>query len=183
MSFRSIECGSIQAVFSGRLAAAIGIVLLALATAMGAQIRVPLPGTPVPVTLQVLFVLLSGLLLGARAGAASQMLCLGAGIAGIPAFAGSGFGLSWLCGPTGGYLMAFPAAAFVTGALSGRRSVPVMAAASMAGLMAIYAGGTAWLMLSLRLTAAGAVSAGVLPFIGIDAAKAAVAVAAARAAR
>jgi biotin transport system substrate-specific component len=162
---------------------AAGVALFALATAAGAQVRIPLPGTPVPVTLQVLFVLLSGMILGARAGAASQILCLGAGIAGIPAFSGSGFGLAWLCGPTGGYLMAFPAAAFLAGLVSGRRSLPALAAGSLAGILTIYAGGMAWLAFSLHMSPAGAVAAGVLPFIAFDAAKAAVAVAVARTAR
>lgn len=183
MSFGSIESGTLPAVVSSRISVAAGVVLFALATAVGAQIRIPLPGTPVPVTLQVLFVLLSGLLLGARAGAASQLLCLGAGIAGVPAFAGSGFGLAWLCGPTGGYLMAFPAAAFLAGLVSRKGSVPALAAGSLAAVGTIYAGGAAWLAVSLEMSPAAAFTAGVLPFIGIDALKAAVAVAAARAGR
>ncbi|MFN2327253.1 MAG: biotin transporter BioY, partial [Gemmatimonadales bacterium] len=79
------------------------VAAFALATAFGAHVAVPL--TPVPVTLQTLFVVLAGAMLGPRLGAASQIAYLGMGIAGLPVFVG-GFGLAYLAGPTGGYLLA-----------------------------------------------------------------------------
>ena len=92
-------------------------------TAAAAQISLPLPFTAVPFTLQPMVVLLGGMALGPRLGMASQMLYLAAGIAGLPVFAASPMlppGPLRLLGPTGGYLMAYPFAAFVTGALAER---------------------------------------------------------------
>jgi biotin transport system substrate-specific component len=85
----------------------------ALLTAVGAQITIPL--LPVPFTLQTLFVLLSGAFLGARKGAAAQVAYLAAGAAGLPVFAGFSGTALHLLGPTGGYLLAFPGAAFLAG--------------------------------------------------------------------
>jgi biotin transport system substrate-specific component len=87
----------------------------ALLTAIGAQIIVPT--IPVPFTLQTFFVLLSGALLGPRKGAAAQMSYLAMGASGLPVFAGFTGGFPYLLGPTGGYLIAFPFAAWVTGML------------------------------------------------------------------
>lgn len=87
----------------------------ALLTAIGAQIFIPT--VPVPFTLQTFFVLLSGALLGPRKGAAAQMSYLAMGASGLPVFAGFAGGFPYLLGPTGGYLIAFPFAAWVTGML------------------------------------------------------------------
>jgi biotin transporter BioY len=96
---------------------AIGVVLGAAFVALAAQISVPLPGTPVPMTLQPLAVLLVGGLLGARLGAASMVLYLALGIAGLPVFTPTVplLGVARLLGPTGGYLLAYPVAAFAVG--------------------------------------------------------------------
>ncbi|MDQ3557294.1 MAG: biotin transporter BioY, partial [Gemmatimonadota bacterium] len=96
----------------------VAVALAAAATTVAAKLAVPLPGTPVPFTLQPLVVLLAGALLGARLGAASQTLYLLAGAAGLPIFAAGG-GVAYLFGPTGGYLLAYPAAAFLVGAMVG----------------------------------------------------------------
>jgi biotin transport system substrate-specific component len=85
------------------------------ATAMGAYIMIPLP--PVPITLQTLFVVLAGALLGGRLGALSQVVYLLLGIIGLPVFHGGKGGLGILLGPTGGYLVGFIAAAYVVGKL------------------------------------------------------------------
>src|SRR5437899_7752418 len=91
------------------------VIGFALLTCAGAKITIPLPFTRVPATLQTLPVLLAGALLGARAGAASQALYVGLGIAGLPVFALPGTGPGYLLGPTGGFLVGFVVAAFVTG--------------------------------------------------------------------
>src|SRR5690606_18563937 len=78
---------------------AIGVVVFAIATALSAKVQLSLPGTPVPFTFQPLVVLLAGALLGARMGAASQVLYLAAGTLGLPAFAFGG-GAAYLLGPT-----------------------------------------------------------------------------------
>ena len=96
----------------------LAIAATALATALLAQVAIPLPFTPVPVTGQTLAVLLSGALLGARGGALAQLSYLGAGALGLPLFAAGSFGALRLLGPTGGYLAAFPLAAWLVGRLA-----------------------------------------------------------------
>jgi biotin transport system substrate-specific component len=90
---------------------------LSLLTAVMAQIRIPLPYTPVPLTGQTFAVLLSGAVLGSRRGLASQALYLAAGVSGLPVFAGGSAGLAHLLGSTGGYLWSYPLAAGLVGLL------------------------------------------------------------------
>jgi biotin transport system substrate-specific component len=151
---------------------AVGIATFALLTALAAKIALPMPGTSVPFTFQPLAVLLAGALLGARAGAGSQLLYLSVGLAGLPVFFGPVAGPAYLFGPTGGYLLAFPVAAFVVGALAGRRPIRT-ALALLAGLAVIYAGGVAWL--SVLGGFSSAVMLGLFPFIVADLVKAAMA--------
>src|SRR6266704_4162777 len=96
---------------------AAAVVVGALVVAAAAQVSVPLPGTPVPMTLQPLAVLLVGGLLGAPLGALSMILYLAMGAAGLPVFTPTVplFGIARLVGPTGGYLLAYPIAAYATG--------------------------------------------------------------------
>jgi len=89
--------------------------LFAALTAAVAWFKIPLPFTPVPITLQTLVVLLSGAMLGPYYGAISMILYLTVGAIGLPVFAGGGSGLGALLGPTGGYLFSYPIAAFVIG--------------------------------------------------------------------
>src|SRR2546429_7266798 len=98
------------------------VAFVTVLTAIAAQVSVPLPFTPVPFTMQPMVVLLGGAALGARLGAASQLLYLGLGIAGLPVFAAAALppGAARLLGPTGGYLMSYPLAAFVAGRLAER---------------------------------------------------------------
>src|SRR5882762_512530 len=97
----------------------VAVVLGAILVAAAAQVAVPLPGTPVPFTLQPLAVLLVGGLLGARFGALSMILYLAMGAAGFPVFTPTVplLGIARLLGPTGGYLLAYPVAAWAVGAL------------------------------------------------------------------
>lgn len=129
------------------LGAACGIAGFALLTALLAQVRVPVPGTPVPMTLQTLAVLLSGMALGPWMGAGSQLLYLAAGAAGFPVFAGGQTGADHLWAATGGYLVAFLPAAALAGSIArtvrGRWFAPMLAAA--AGTALIFGGGIAWL--------------------------------------
>jgi len=162
------------------------IILGAVLVAAAAQVAVPLPGTPVPMTLQPLAVLLVGGLLGARLGAASMVLYLALGIAGLPVFTPTVplFGIARLLGPTGGYLLAYPVASFAVGALltPGRRpgvTTPSWARVAMgvlAGLVLIHLGGLAQLLI-LTGDLSGAARLGTLPFLLGDLAKVAVAVA------
>jgi biotin transport system substrate-specific component len=154
------------------LVTAIGVLGFAVALAAASQIAIPLPGTPVPLTLQPMLVVLAGLLLGPRAGAASMVLYLAAGAAGLPVFTPMGApGLARLAGPTGGYLIAYPVAAFVAGWVGWRASrFPRRFAGALTGMLAIYLGGFAQLAL-LTGSLESAVLLGVIPFVVLDIAK------------
>jgi biotin transport system substrate-specific component len=129
---------------------AAAVVFIAALTAAAAQLSIPLPGTPVPFTLQPIVVLVGGAALGSRLGMTSQVVYLLAGIMGLPVFAASPVlpqGVARLVGPTGGYLMSYPVAAFVTGWLAERhfdRRYFTSVLAMTAGLAVIFAGGLAW---------------------------------------
>jgi biotin transport system substrate-specific component len=148
----------------------------ALALAAASQVAIPLPYTPVPITLQPMIVVLAGLMLGPVAGVASMVLYLAAGAAGLPVFAPMGApGIARFFGPTGGYLIAYPAAAFVAGAL-GRRSPTLLGRwlAATAGSAVILLGGVAELtIINGSLTRAAAI--GLTPFALLDVVKAFVA--------
>jgi biotin transport system substrate-specific component len=160
-----------------RALTATGVIGFAVALAAAAQIAIPLPGTPVPLTLQPMLVVLAGLWLGPRAAAASMALYLAAGAAGLPVFAPVGApGVLRLLGPTGGYLLAYPLAAAVTGVLARRGGYRTRAIAALAGMATLYAGGLAQLAL-LTGSAATAAALGALPFAGADVVKALVAAA------
>ncbi len=141
----------------------------ALLVALAAQFAVPVPGTPVPLTLQVPAVLLVAGLLGPRAGAASMVVYLSLGVAGLPVFAPVGPpGFARLFGPTGGYLLAYPAAAALAGyVIRDGRSWPRLGVAMVLGLAAIYAGGWAQLAV-LTGDPVTALRLGSVPFLLMD---------------
>src|SRR3954451_22978481 len=153
-----------------RLASTAGPVALgALLVAVAAQVVVPLPFTPVPMTLQPLAVLVVGGLLGAAAGVSALILYIALGALGLPVFAAGGSGFMHLLGPTGGYLLAFPVAAGVTGVLTGRAPqspLRVLLACAL-GMVIIHAGGVAQLAL-LGGDPALAVRVGFMPFLTGD---------------
>jgi biotin transport system substrate-specific component len=150
------------------VAVAAGAVLVAL----GAQAAVPLPGTPVPITLQVPAVLIVGGLLGPSLGASSLVLYLLMGAAGLPVFAPGGLpGIARLFGPTGGYLLAYPLAAAIAGLGSGAgRRWGRLATGLVAATLAIHVGGVAQLAV-LGGDPAVAWKLGSLPFLLGDLAK------------
>jgi biotin transport system substrate-specific component len=153
----------------------LAVLFITALTAALAQVSFPLPFTPVPFTLQPMVVLLGGAALGARLGATSQVFYLMLGAAGVPVFAFSPElpqGLLRLLGPSGGYLMAYPLAAFVAGALAERgmdRRVGSSLVAMTAGLAVVFAGGVLWLAKDLGM--ATALSLGLYPFLLVDAVK------------
>jgi biotin transport system substrate-specific component len=174
---------SIRRLGASRLTTMGGIALFAAFSALTARVTLPLPFTPVPVTLQVMASLLAGLVLGPRGGAISQLVYLAAVAAGLPLDA-RGLGPAALFGPTAGYLMGFVPAAFVTGWLAERLWGAWVGAfvAALAGVAVIYACGLAWLAPSVgSLGAAWAL--GAAPFILIDLGKALVAAAVASSGR
>ena len=144
----------------------LAVLVFAVLTALAAHIAVPLGFTPVPMTLQTLVVLLAGLLLGPAAGAASQLLYLGLGLTGVPVFAMGGAGLPWLFGPTGGYLMAFPAAAALAGWIAGRERRRIRTGAALVAATAlIFALGAGWLSVVTQLGPREVFVSGVQPFL------------------
>jgi biotin transport system substrate-specific component len=152
------------------------VAFVTVLTAIAAQFSVPLPFTPVPLTLQPMIVLVGGAALGARLGMTSQLLYLALGLAGLPVFAASPTlpqGVARLLGPTGGYLMSYPMAAFVAGWLAQRgfdRRYATAFAAMAAGLAIVFACGVAWLGFVLQPAGgfAGALHSGFTPFVVVD---------------
>ena len=163
-----------------RTRSALLVLGFSLLTALAAQVVVPLPWTPVPLTGQTFAVLLTGALLGPRLGALAMAAYLAEGAAGLPFFRGGAGGRAHLAGPTAGYLFAFPAAAFVTGLLAergwDRRYLPAAAAMAL-GSLVILAGGWAWLALTFG-SGGEAFRLGVAPFLAGDLVKIALAAAA-----
>jgi len=155
---------------------AVGIVGFAVALALASQVALPIPGTPVPITLQPLVVVLAGMWLGPVAGATSMVLYLIAGAAGLPVFSPFGVpGIARFLGPTGGYLFAYPVAAFVAGVLV-RRSNSLLGRwiAALAGTTVLLLGGLAQLTV-LNGSLSQALPLAIHPFVPLDAVKAFVA--------
>ncbi len=160
-----------RAVGLGRDAAL--VLAFSLVTALSAQVAVPLPFSPVPLTGQTFGVLLTGALLGPRLGALALLLYLAEGASGLPFFAGGAGGAARLAGPTGGYLLAYPLAAAGVGWLATRgwdRRPITMLAAMLLGSVVIFALGAAWLAHFPHIS--NAFVQGVLPFLPGDAVKA-----------
>lgn len=156
---------------------AAAVLFVTALTAAAAQISIPLPFTPVPFTFQPMVVLIGGAALGARLGMSSQILYLLAGIAGLPVFAASPVlpqGLARLFGPTGGFLLSYPLAAFITGWLAERgfdRRYLTSVLAMSCGLLIVFAFGVTWLAFLAQPAPAGltvALRTGLYPFLPAD---------------
>ncbi len=150
----------------------LSVVFVTVLTAAAAQLSLPLPFTPVPFTIQPMIVLIGAAALGSTLGALSQILYLMLGIAGLPVFAFSPElpqGFLRLVGPTGGYLMAYPIAAFVTGLLAERgldRRYLTSILAMSVGLSVIFFGGVLWIARFAGIQTA--LATGLYPFIVVD---------------
>jgi biotin transport system substrate-specific component len=152
------------------------VMFVTVLTIVAAQISVPLPFTPVPFTFQPMVVLVGAAVLGSRLGASSQLLYLALGVAGLPVFAASPVlpqGVARLFGQTGGYLMAYPLAAFAAGWLAERgfdRRYLTAFLAMACGLAIVFAGGVAWLAIVAQPARglSGALAAGLYPFLAAD---------------
>ncbi len=140
-------------------------------TALLAQIRLPLPFTPVPVTGQVLAVLVCGALLGSGYGLLSQVIYVSLGVAGVPWFAGFTAGGAVLLGVTGGYLVGFMVAAFFLGAftrLLGAYSLRGQIALMLGAVVIIHLLGMQWLMAVTGCGLTRGLFMGVAPFVAVD---------------
>lgn len=138
-----------------------------LFVALCARLSLPLPFTPVPLTLANLGVLVVGLALGSRAGFAALALYLAEGAMGLPVFSVGPGGIAQLLGPTGGYLMAYPVAAFLAGLIAerGPKNFARFTVAAIAAEIVIFAGGLAWLATLPLGGASQAVRFGLYPFV------------------
>lgn len=149
----------------------------ALLTILGAQISIYIPPSPVPVTGQTLAVVLAGAALGARRGAASQLLYVALGLM-FPVYADGGQGFDVLFGATGGYLAGFVIAAAIVGALAerGLDRNPFLAFTAFAfGQLAIFGLGVPWLLISTGMESSHAIHSGFTIFIAGGLIKAALA--------
>ena len=162
-------------------ALAVGILVFSCLTAIGARVSVPIPGSPVPATLQTLAVLMAGLFLGAIPGSTSQLLYVAAGLSGLPVFALPGASPLYLLGPTGGYLAGFVIAPWIVGRVAGTRhrsALPRRLLALLLGSAAIHLCGFLWLLVYARGDGAWAIASGMAPFVLLDLAKIVIAAAA-----
>jgi biotin transport system substrate-specific component len=145
------------------------VVVFSLFIAAAAQFAIQIG--PIPITGQTFAVLLTGALLGSRLGAAAVIAYLIEGAIGLPFFAGGAAGLARFFGPTGGYLVAFPAAAFVTGAFAEHgwdKKYYTAVIAMFIGSAIIFLGGFAWFSVLTSTPPVAAFKLAVLPFIPGD---------------
>jgi biotin transport system substrate-specific component len=150
------------------------VICASLVIAVCARISVPLPFTPVPLTLANFAVLAVGLTLGSRKGFAAAALYLAQGAAGIPVFSPAGpGGIAQLFGPTGGFLLAYPVVAFLAGWLveRGARTFSMRALAAVTAEVVLFASGTAWLMVIAHASVKQAIFFSVYPFFFGEVAK------------
>ena len=147
---------------------AVLVVGLTLFTAACAQVAVPLPFTPVPLTLQTFAVLVGAAALGAKRAVIAQILYVLAAAAGAPVLAGASHGMAKVLGPTGGYIVGFIVASFVVGSIAQRgatRHAGTTVAAYAAGTAVVYALGVSWLAVYADMSLVDALRAGMVPFL------------------
>ena len=166
----TIPATVLQRLVRGRVAVNMLLVIGAsVLVAIAAQIAIPIPFSPVPLTLQPLAVLLVGVALGSTRGAAALALYLLEGASGLPVFAQGHGGALWLLAPTAGYLYSYPVAAWIAGWFSERgwgNSVVRAVAGMLTALAVIYIGGWSWL--AMLSGAHAAFTMGVAPFVVAD---------------
>jgi len=172
----TIPAAVLQRLVRGRVTVDVLLVLGgSLLIALAAQVAIPIPFSPVPLTLQPLAVLLVGVCLGSARGAAAAIAYLVEGASGLPFFAQGHAGFVWLAAPSAGYLWSYPLAAFVAGRLSerGRISRTLRAVVGMlAALGVIYLGGWSWL--AVQFGPRAAFTMGIAPFVVADIIKVAI---------
>lgn len=149
-----------------------GLVIGASAVvALAARFAIPLPGTPVPLSLVNFAVLMVGLTLGAKRGLAAMALYLAEGAAGLPVFSPTGpGGIAQLLGPTGGFLMAYPVVAYITGwaFAAGKKDFKGALIGATAGELLLFALGVNWLMVIFHVPMAQAAAWGLYPFLAAE---------------
>lgn len=156
-------------IMNEKISAIVGCFTFVILMTIGAYVRLPLFFTPVPITLQTFFVLLSGAMLGKKLGALSQAAYVSLGALGLPIFQGYGYGMAHVFGPTGGYLLGFILASYIVGSLL-RNDDPEQGLfgvffAMITGLAVIYLFGVAWVKLFLGTSFSASLILGLYPFI------------------
>jgi biotin transport system substrate-specific component len=148
---------------------ALKLALAVLAVSVAAQLALPVPGTPVPVSLQDLVVLAVGILLGPVQGAAAIVAYVVLGALGAPVFSDGHAGLAWLMGPTGGYLLAFPASAWVAGVAGryarGRLGWALLLGGVLVAQAVLFGGGVLQLALITGQGLSATTALAVVPFV------------------
>lgn len=166
-----------EIVINKAICRAIGVAVFVVLTMLGAFVRVPLPFTPVPLTLQTMFVLLSGACLGAGFGAVSQLSYLMLGVGGVSVFTYTAAGSLYFFGPTGGYLLGFVLASFLIGRFIKFTRTNLLLTFVLFCLadFILLACGATWLKVVLNINFQKALILGFLPFVAGDLIKAFVA--------
>lgn len=166
------QAGNKEIITSRSISRAIGVAFFVAGTCLGAFVRIPLFFTPVPVTLQTFFVMLSGAVLGKKYGSISQILYVGLGCAGLQIFAQANPGIGYLFGPTGGYLMGFILSSYIIGTLVRKNQSFIWIAFSLfLGEAVLFSTGMFWLKEYMNLSLQKAFLLGVVPFIPGDSLK------------
>lgn len=141
-------------------------------TAISAQISIPLPFSPVPITFQILAVYIAAVILGGKLGALSQIIYVLLGAVGVPVFENFHGGLSILAGPTGGYILTYPIIAYIIGKISEKKSSFIKSVIGLiASLLLCYAIGVLQLSFITKISIEKAIIVGALPFIPLDTVK------------
>jgi len=166
-----------EVIVNKTLCQVMGVLTFVILTSLGAFVRIPLPFSPVPITLQTFFVLLSGALLGSNLGTISQLSYLFLGASGLPVFTGAGSGIFYLLGPTGGYILGFIlAASFVGRSIKySQNNFFAIFVVLFLGDLILLSSGIIWLKLLLGYSFTKVLLIGFLPFIPGDLVKALVA--------
>ena len=156
-----------EIIINKTLCRVMGVLTFVILTSLGAFVRIPLPFTPVPITLQTFFVLLSGALLGSNLGTISQLSYVFLGIAGLPIFSGAGSGLFYLLGPTGGYILGFVLAAYFVGRFIkySRDNLFSIFALLFFGDLILLSCGVIWLKILLGYSLTKLLFIGFMPFL------------------
>ena len=161
-------------VVSGAALDTMMIIAASALVALAARFAIPLPGTPVPLSLVNFAVLLVGMAMGPKRGFAALVLYIGEGLAGLPVFSPTGpGGLAQLLGPTGGYLIAYPVVAFLAGWLfqSDKKDFKTALGAATVGEILLFALGVNWLIVLFHVPVAQAAAWGLYPFLAAEVVK------------
>lgn len=140
-------------------------------TVIFAQISIPIPFSPVPITLSIFGVFMTALILGSKCGTLSQLIYVLLGLCGLPVFSGFHGGIDVIAGPKGGYILSYPVMVLVVGLMLEKKkqvSITDMIGMLVIGLIICYSIGATWLAIAIKADAAKAIAVGIAPFLPLD---------------